>query len=88
VVNAILRWINNVVGVYLVQVSLLLIGQQGMAHLFRYRPLLPFGWKIEQILMPTPEENNQYSATLSAVQAASQFTFINTQLYATYDEQE
>ncbi len=28
-VNGSLRWLNNVVGVYLVQVSLLLIGQQG-----------------------------------------------------------
>jgi hypothetical protein len=29
VVNASLRWLYNVVGVYLVQISLLLIGQQG-----------------------------------------------------------
>ncbi len=49
-VNASLRWLNNVVGVYLVQISLLLIGQQGLADFFRYRPLLPIGWKIVQIL--------------------------------------
>jgi hypothetical protein len=36
--------------VYLVQVSLLLIGQQGLGHFFRYYPLLPIDWKIVQIL--------------------------------------
>jgi hypothetical protein len=35
--------LNNVVGVFLVQVSLLLIGQQGLGHFYRYRPLLPIG---------------------------------------------
>ncbi len=30
---------------YLVQVSLTLIGQQGMGHFFRYRPLLRIGWR-------------------------------------------
>ncbi len=43
--NASLRWLNNVSGVYLVQVSLLLIGPQGLGHFFRYRPLLPIGWR-------------------------------------------
>ncbi len=51
--NASLRWLNNVVGVYLVQVSLLLIGQQGLVDFFRYRPLLPIGWRIVQILRQT-----------------------------------
>ena len=37
-VNASLCWLNNVSGVYLIQVSLLLIGQQGLGHVFRYRP--------------------------------------------------
>ncbi len=36
-VNASFRWINNVSGVYLVQVFWLLIGQQGLRH-YRYRP--------------------------------------------------
>jgi hypothetical protein len=36
--------------VYLVYVSLLLIGQQRLGHFFGYRPLLPIGWMIEQIL--------------------------------------
>jgi hypothetical protein len=40
-VNASLPWLNNVVRVYLVQVSLLFIGQQGLGHFFRYMPLLP-----------------------------------------------
>jgi hypothetical protein len=35
---------------YSIQVSLLLISQQGLGHFFRYRPLLPFGWRIVQIL--------------------------------------
>jgi hypothetical protein len=45
-VNATLHWPNNVNGVYLVQVSLLLIGQQGLGHFFRDRPLLPIGWRL------------------------------------------
>jgi hypothetical protein len=51
---------------------------------FRYRPLLPIGWKIVQIFTPTPEENNQYSANqfYSAIQASSQSTFIHEQLYS------
>jgi hypothetical protein len=50
-VNASLRWLNNVTVVacrYLIQVSLLLIGQQGYADFFRYRPLLRIGWRILQ----------------------------------------
>ena len=33
--NVSLRWLNNVSGVYLVQVSLLLIGQQGLVDFLR-----------------------------------------------------
>jgi hypothetical protein len=40
--------------VFLVQVSLLLIGQQGLIDFFRYRPLLPIGCAN---FTPTPEEN-------------------------------
>ncbi len=40
-VNASLHWLNNVAGIYLVQVSLLPIGQQGLVDFFRYRPLFP-----------------------------------------------
>jgi len=49
-VNAIMRWLYNVSGVYLIHVSLLLIGQQGLVDFFTYRPLLPIGWRIVQIL--------------------------------------
>jgi hypothetical protein len=49
-VNASLRWLNNVSGVYLTQVSLLLIVQQDLVDFFRYRPFLPIGWRIVQIL--------------------------------------
>jgi hypothetical protein len=38
-VNASLRWLNSVVGVYF-------FGQQGLGHFFRYRPLLPIGLKL------------------------------------------
>jgi hypothetical protein len=46
-VNACLHWLNNVSGVYLIQ---LLIGQQGLVDFFSYRPLLPIGRRIVQIL--------------------------------------
>jgi hypothetical protein len=50
VVNVSLRWFNNIPGVNLVQVSLMLIGQQGLGDFFRYGPLLPIGWRIVKIL--------------------------------------
>jgi hypothetical protein len=37
-INASLSWLNNVVGVYLVQVSWLLLGQQDLGDFFRYGP--------------------------------------------------
>jgi hypothetical protein len=49
-VNANLRWPNYVTGVYIVQISLILTGQQCLVDFFRYRPLLPNGWRIVQIL--------------------------------------
>ncbi len=83
-VNASLRWLNNVVGVYLVQVSWLLIGQQGLLDFFRYRPLLPIGWRNVEILRQRRRKTtNTAPTTLSAIQAASQYTFVNTQLYST-----
>jgi hypothetical protein len=81
-----MRWLNNVNGVYLVQVSLFLIDQQGFGHFFRYRLLLPIVWRIVQILRQRRGKNDQYSATpttLSVIQASSQSTFINVQLYST-----
>jgi hypothetical protein len=49
-VNASLRGLSTVTGVYLVQVSLFLIGQLGLGRFFMCRPLLPIGWRIVQIL--------------------------------------
>jgi hypothetical protein len=41
-VNVSLRWFINVGGVYLVRVSLILIGpQQGLGHFFRCHPCIP-----------------------------------------------
>jgi hypothetical protein len=60
------------------QVSLLLIGQQELGHFFRYRPLLPIGWRTVQIV---PQRRRKMTSTapttLSAKQAAGQATFIN-----------
>ncbi len=81
-----LRWLNNVSGVYLTQVSLLLIGQQGLVDFFRYRPLLPIGWRIVQILCQRRRKTtNTAPTTLSAMQAGCQSTFISEQLYSTCD---
>ena len=78
-VNASLRWFTNVVGMYLVQVFLLLIGQQGLGDFFRYRPLLPFDWRIVQILRQRRRKTtNTAPATLSAIQATSQSNHWNT----------
>jgi hypothetical protein len=86
VVNASLHWLNNVSGVYLVQVSLLLIGQRSSGHFFRYRPLLLIGWRIVQILRHHRRKTTNTAPTaLSPIQAASQSTFINAQLYSTWD---
>jgi hypothetical protein len=64
-----LRWLNNVSGVDLVQVSLLLIGQQDLAHFFRCRPLLPIGWRIVQIFCQRQKKpTNTAPTTLSAIQ--------------------
>jgi hypothetical protein len=60
---------EQVSGVYLTQVSLLLIGQQHLVDFFRYRALLPM-------------TTNTAPTTLSVIQAASQSTFIQDQLYS------
>jgi hypothetical protein len=66
---------------YLVKVSLLLIGQQGLVDFFRYRPLLPIGLRIVQILLQRRRiTTNTAPTTLSAIQAASQSTFVDTQI--------
>jgi hypothetical protein len=50
---------------YLVQVPLLLIGQQGLGHFFRYRLLFHIGWRIVQSLRQTPEENESHSQLIA-----------------------
>ncbi len=56
-----LCWLNYVKGVYLVHVSLLFIGQQGLGHFFRYQPLLLIGWRNVQILrQPEGKRQPQY----------------------------
>jgi hypothetical protein len=69
--NASLRWLDNVSGVYLFQVSSLLIGQQCLGDFFIA------SHRLEDCAncLPKLEENGKYSA----IQAASQSTFINTQ---------
>ncbi len=75
VVNANFHWLINVSGVYLIQVSLLLIGQQGLGYFFMYRPLLSIGWRVAQILRQRPRKStNTAPATLSAIQASSKST--------------
>jgi hypothetical protein len=66
--------------VHLIQVSLLLIGQQGLGHIFSYQPLLPIGWTIVQILRQRRRTTtNTAPTTLSGIQS----TLINTQLLNT-----
>jgi hypothetical protein len=85
-VNASLCLLYNGVGVYLVQVSLLLVGQQGLGQFFWYRPFLPICWRIVQILIFCQcqrKTTNAVPTTLSAMQAASQSSLINGQSYTT-----
>jgi hypothetical protein len=48
---------------YITQVSLLLIGQQDLVDFFRYRPLLPIGWRIVQILRQRREKRTNTAPT-------------------------
>ncbi len=52
-VNASLGWLNNISGVYIVQVSWLLIGQQGLVQFFRY----PIGWRIVKLYTNASEND-------------------------------
>ncbi len=71
---------------YLVQISLLLIGQQGLGHFFRSRTLLHSGWRIVQILLQRRRKTtNTALTTFGAIQAAGQSTLITAQLYSTCD---
>ncbi len=58
-----LCWLNYVSSVYLVHVSLIPIGQQGLGQI-----ALASRWLEECAnLAPTPEENDQYNANYSNV---------------------
>jgi hypothetical protein len=69
-------WFNKVTGMYIVQVSLLLIGQQSLGHFFKLRPLLPSGRDLGDCFICFMPMTNKAPTTLSAIQAASQSTFI------------
>jgi hypothetical protein len=62
---------------------------QGLGDFFRHQPLLLIGLKIVQILRQSQRKTiNTAPDTLSAIQAASQSTFVNEQLYSTCDKLE
>jgi hypothetical protein len=80
-VNSSLHWLENVSSVNVIRVSLLLIGQQDLGHFFGYRPLLPIGRRIVQILCQRWRKTaNTAPTTLSAIQASSQSSFVNERL--------
>jgi hypothetical protein len=76
-----LHRLNNVSVVYLVQVSVLPIGQQGFGTFLQVSALVSNWLEDCAKFMPTPEgTTNTAPTTLSTIQAASQSTFINAQL--------
>ncbi len=57
-------------------------GQQGLVDFFKYRPWLPIGWRIVQILRQRRgKTTNTAPTTLSTIQASSQSTFAIEQSY-------
>ncbi len=71
-VNASLCWLNNVSGVYFVQVSLLLIGLRGLGTFLQASALASFGLEDCANFTPTPGENDQLSRQLLLVQFKQQ----------------
>ncbi len=66
-------------GMYLVQVSLLLIGDQVCDT--SDRPLLPIGWMTVQIVCQRQRKiTNTAPTTLGTIQTASQSTFIKAHI--------
>jgi hypothetical protein len=65
---------------YLIQVSLLLISQQGLVDFFWYQLLLPIGWSIVQILHQRRRKTNNTAKITGAIQTLSQSTSINEQI--------
>ncbi len=73
---------------YLVQISLLLSSNwsAGFGRFFQVSALASHWLEDYENFTPTPEETtNTASTTLSAIQAARQSTFVNTQLNFTCD---
>jgi hypothetical protein len=69
-VNASLCCLNNVSGVHLVQVSLLLIGQQGLGHFFREQPWLLIGRRTVHVVRQCQRKmSNAAPTTHGAIQA-------------------
>jgi hypothetical protein len=67
--------------VYLIQVSLLLIGQQGLGHYFRCRPCFPHRLNdCANLCQRRRKTTNKAPTTLSAIQASSQSTYSNEHL--------
>jgi hypothetical protein len=64
-VIASLRWLNNVSGMYLVQVSLLLIGQQDFGRFLQVSALSSHWLADYANFTLTPRKNNKYSANYS-----------------------
>jgi hypothetical protein len=62
--NESLRWLNNVSGVFLVQVSLLLIGSRVWDISSGIYPCFLLAGELANCT-PTPEENDKYSANQS-----------------------
>ncbi len=55
-------------------------------HFVRYRPLLPIGWRIVQIVRQRRRKMaNTAPTTLCAIQAASYSTLFKAQLYSICD---
>jgi hypothetical protein len=58
-----------VYGVHLVNISLLLIGQQDPGHFYKYRPLLPIDWRFS--LLERQRQKTLTNATPTPLVAAS-----------------
>jgi hypothetical protein len=69
-----LRLLNNVGGVDFIQISLLLIGPQGLADFFRYRPWLPPSLEPGGLANFTPktEKNDQFSTNNTSIKLIQQ----------------
>ncbi len=68
-VNVGLIMLSACTGRYLVHVFLFLIGRQVLGHFFRYKPLLPIGWRIVQISRHHRKKTtNAAPTTYSAIQ--------------------